>query len=165
MRRQHDKEPFPSIGEKIFDAGSEFWLNVQTTQTGALYLFSEGKNDDGAAEWNTMFPTHNNNDGNAWLPANPAKTFRTEEYVFGAQRGTIKVWVIWCRGRSELLDEIIKSSFSTNGVIREPERLRSFVEQHRSPRPEITLDKENFRIALKGSGDILIDLRELEYQP
>jgi class 3 adenylate cyclase len=165
VRRTHDREPFPSIGEKIFDAGSEFRLNFQTAQAGALYLFSEGKNDDGVTEWNTMFPTRANNNGDAWLQANPDRALSTEEYVFGGRRGTVKVWVIWSRERIGLLDEIVKSSLDAKGVIQEPARLQSFIEQHRTPHPEIIPDKNRFRVTLKGSSDILVDLRELEYQP
>lgn len=164
VRRKHDKEPFPSIGEKIFDASSEFWINVQTAQAGALYLFSEGSNDGGAVEWNTMFPTPGNNNGSAWLQANPAKPLRTEGYAFGGQRGTVKLWLVWAKERIELLDEVVQSSFKTRGVIREPSRLQGFVAQL-GAKPDVTLDKEQFRVTLKGSGDILIDMRELEYQP
>ncbi|MFL6284050.1 MAG: serine/threonine-protein kinase [Pyrinomonadaceae bacterium] len=164
VRRKHDRAPFPSIGEKIFDAGSEFWLNVQATQPGALYLFSEGSDEGGATEWNTMFPTPGNN-GDAWLQADPAgRPLRTEGYVFAGRRGTVKVWVIWARQRVELLDDVANRSFATRGVVREPDELRSFVERHSSPRPDVTLDKERFRVTLKG-GDTLVDVRDLEYQP
>jgi nucleoside phosphorylase len=165
VRRKHDKEPFPSIGEKIFDAGSEFWINVQPTQAGALYLFSEGSNFSGAVEWNTMFPTPRNNNGTAWLQPNPTKPLRTAGYAFEGQRGTVKLWLVWAKERIELLDEMVESSFKTGGVIREPSRLQSFIEQLRAPGPNITLDKEQFRVTLRGGGDILVDMRELEYQP
>jgi hypothetical protein len=165
VRRKHDKEPFPSIGEKIFDAGSEFRVNVQTTQIGALYLFSEGRDDSGAVEWNTMFPTPANNNGSAWLQANPAQPLRTEGYVFGGRRGTIKLWLIWSKERIELLDDVVNSSFNTKGVIHEPERLQSFIKQYGTLRPEMTPDKEQFRVTLRGRGGILMDMRELEYQP
>jgi nucleoside phosphorylase len=165
VRRKHDKEPFPSIGEKIFDAGSEFRINVQPAQAGALYLFSEGRNDGGAAEWNTMFPTPGNNNGSALLQANPAKPLRTEGYAFGGRRGTVKLWLVWAKERIGLLDEVVESSFKTEGVIREPSRLQSFVEQLRAPGPDVTLDKEQFRVTLRGRGDTLVDMRELEYQP
>lgn len=165
VRRKHDTEPFPSIGEKIFDAGSEFRFNVRAAQAGALYIFSEGKNDGGAAEWNTMFPTRANNNGDPWLRADLSRTLRTNEYVFAGQRGTVKVWVIWAEERVELLDEIVESSLDADGVIRDPARLESFIEQHRSPPPEIIPDRDRFTVTLKGSGGVLIDLRELEYQP
>jgi hypothetical protein len=165
VRRQHDKISFQSIGEKIFDAGSEFRLNVQTAQTGALYLFSEGRDDSGVVEWNTMFPTPDNNDGNAWLQSDAAKPLRTEAYVFAGPRGTIKIWLIWGKEPIQLLDEVVKNSFNKKGVIHEPAQLQSFLEQHRVPVPNVTLDKQQFRVTLKGSSDVLIDVRELEYQP
>ena len=98
MQRKHDTEPFPFIGEKIFDAGSKFWLNIQTTEPGALYVFSEGKNEKDLTEWNTMFPTRANNKGDAWLAADPARTFRTKGYIFDDRRGTIRIWVFWATG-------------------------------------------------------------------
>jgi serine/threonine protein kinase len=167
VQRKHDRESFPSIGEKIFDAGSKFWLNFQITQAGALYLFSEGKNENDVTEWNTMFPTPANNNGDAWLP--PGITLRTEGYVFDDQRGMMKVWLVWAEQRIQALDEIVKKSLDrpspTRGVISEPNQLQSFIEQHRAPQPEITLDKKKFQITLKGRSNILVDLRELEYQP
>lgn len=167
VQRKHDKEPFDSTGERIFDAGSKFWLNFQTTQAGALYLFSEGKNDDGETEWNVMFPTPANNKGDALLPAN--KSLRTAGYVFDDERGVVKIWVIWAEQRVPLLDDLVKKSLDAapeaQGVIGEPKSLRSFVERHRAPRPETALDKERFRVTLKGRGDTLVDVRELEYQP
>lgn len=165
VRREHDRKPFPSIGEKIFDAGSEFRFNVETAQAGALYIFSEGNNDGGTAEWNTMFPTRANNNGDPWLQANSDRTLRTNEYVFAGRRGTVKVWVVWAEERVGLLDEIVKSSLDADGVIRDPARLESFIEQHRSPPPKIIPDREKFTVTLKGSSGVLIDLRELEYQP
>lgn len=165
VRRKHDKEPSPSIGDEIFEAGSEFRINVQPAQSGALYLFSEGSNDSGAGEWNTMFPTPRNNDGSAWLQANSTKPFRTADYVFGRQRGTVKLWLVWAKERIELLDEVVESSFKTAGVIREPRRLRGFIKQYGATEPDITLDKEQFKVTLKGRGDLLVDMRELEYQP
>jgi len=165
VKRPHDKKPFSSIGEKIFDAGSEFALNAQAPQAGALYLFSEGRIDNGGVEWNTMFPTPANNDGSAWLEADPNKPLRTAAYAFVGQRGTVKIWLIWSKERIELLDEMVKDSFNTGGVIQEPARLQSFIEQHRVSAANVTLDKEQFRVMLKGSSDVLTDLRELEYQP
>jgi serine/threonine protein kinase len=167
VQRKHDKEPFDSTGERIFDAGSKFWLNFQTTQAGALYLFSEGKNDDGEMEWNVMFPTPANNKGDALLPTN--KSLRTAGYVFDDERGVVKIWVIWAAQRVQLLDDLVKKSLDVTpeeqGVISEPKPLQSFIERHRAPQPETALDKERFRVTLKGRGDTLIDMRELEYQP
>ena len=163
VQRKHDREPFDSIGERIFDAGSQFWLNVQTKQEGALYLFSEGKNSNGETELNTMFPTPVNNNGDAQLAAD--KSLRTAGYVFDDQRGMIKIWVIWAEQRIELLDGIIKKSYDSRGVVSEPKQLQSFIEQHRVPPPEITLDKDRFRVLLKGRRRIIVAMRELEYQP
>jgi len=167
VQRKHDKEPFDSTGERIFDAGSKFWLNFQTTQAGALYLFSEGRNDKGETEWNTMFPTPTNNKGDAMLPAN--KSLRTAGFVFEDQRGVVKIWLVWAEQRIQLLDELVQKSLDRlpkeQGVISEPQRLQAFMEQHMTPQPMITLDKERFRITLNSRSDVLVDMKELEYQP
>lgn len=167
VQRKRDKTPFDSIGERIFDSGSRFWLNIQTTQAGALYLFSEGKNDRGEVEWNLMFPTPANNSADALLPAN--KSLRTTGYVFDDQPGMVKIWVVWARERVTLLDDLIQKSLNRpreeQGVISQPKQLRDFIEQYRTTPTEIALDKERFRITLKGRDAILVDMRELEYQP
>ena len=165
VQRKHDREPFPSIGEKIFDAGSKFWLNIQTTEAGAFYAFSEGKNEKDITEWNTMFPTRANNNGDAWLSAESASTFRTKGYTFEDRRGTVKIWLVWAKQRVELLEGIAKASYDTKGVINESAALQSFIQQNSEPRPEILPDKEKFRLTIKGRSDVLVDVRELEYQP
>jgi serine/threonine protein kinase len=165
VQRKHDREPFPSIGEKIFDAGSKFWLNIQTTEPGALYVFSEGKDEKDITEWNTMFPTRANNNGDAWLSAESASAFRTKGYTFEDRRGTVKIWLVWAKQRVELLEGIAKASYDTRGVINESAALQSFIQQHSESRPEILPDKEKFRLTIKGRSDVLVDLRELEYQP
>lgn len=169
VRRPHEQQPFESIGNGVFDGGSKFWFNIQTPQTGALYLFSYGRNDYSVYEWNTMFPTPVNNNGDAWLPANHANPLRTKTaYLLQGRSGIIELWIIWAQERIPLLDEITRQSYNTQGTVSETAHqttLRTFLEQNKTSQPEIILDKENARVTLRGRSAVLVDRRELEYRP
>lgn len=166
VQGKNDKEPLASIGDDEFHAGSRFQLSFQTGQPGALYVFSEGNNDEGATEWNMMFPTNKNNSGDPRLLAHSDAPFMTDGYSLSGPRSKVTIWLIWARERDQVLDEIVGEALShTGGVISEPEKLRAFIKKHQTPRPEVALDRELFRITLKGRNDFLVDERELNYQP
>lgn len=168
MKRPRDTEPFDSIGERVFDPGSQFWFNVQTTQDGALYLFGQGHDRNGPSEINTMFPTPKSGKGDARLMANRIGPVTKGSYQFKGDSGVIYLWIIWATQPIPLLDEIVGKSYGTGGTIRDPAQLtalRTFVEQHREPKPEIITDEIRFRVKLKGRNEILVDVRKLEYQP
>lgn len=169
VQRPHEQQPFESIGNGVFDSGSKFWFNIQTPHTGALYLFSYGRNDSSVYEWNTMFPTPANNNGNAWLDTNHANPLRTKTaYLLQGSSGVIELWIVWAQDRISLLDEITSQSYTTQGSVNESThqtKLQTFLEQNKTPQPEISVDKENARVTLTGRRAVLVDRRELEYRP
>jgi serine/threonine protein kinase len=168
MQRPRDAKPFDSIGEKVFDSGSQFWFNVQTTQAGALYLFGEGHNKNGPSELKTMFPTPISGNGNARLEANTNGSVNQTPYEFENDSGVIYLWIIWSAEPVSLLDEIVRTSYGTGGTISDPRQraaLGEFIEQHKAPESGVVIDDIRFRVTLKGRSDILVDRRKLEYQP
>ena len=168
VKRPRDKKPFDSTGERIFDTGSQFWFNIQATQDGALYLFGEGHVGDKPSELNTMFPTPKSGKGDARIAANRIGSVTTDPYQFRGERGVIYLWIIWATQPVPLLDEIVKKSFDTGGAISDPSQqtaLRTFIEQHREPKPDVITDTLRGRVTLKGRNEILVDMRKLEYQP
>lgn len=168
MQRPRDAKPFDTIGERVFEPGSQFWFNVQTTQKGALYLFAEGHDTTGPSEINTLFPTPKSNSGDALLTEGRVGPVTVNPLKFKGTSGIIYLWVIWAERRVPLLDGIVLRSYRTGGNVSDPEdqaRLRAFVEQQREPRPEVSTDDPRFRVKLMGRGEVLVDLRKLEYQP
>lgn len=168
IQRPRDKEPFESTGNIIYDAGSKFWFNVQTTQDGALYLFSEGHDGDQTSELNTVFPTPVSGKGDARIAAHTIKRVNENPNEFRNDSGVIYLWIIWAAQPVPLLDEVVKNSYKTRGTIRDPSQqtaLRAFIKQHSEPKVEVAEDDLRSRVTVKGRSEILVDVRKLKYQP
>ena len=168
MQRPRDAKPFDTIGERVFEPGSQFWFNVQTTQEGALYLFAEGHEAGVPSELNTLFPTPKSGQGSALVKQARIGRVTQNPLRFRGTSGTIYLWVIWAERPLPLIDDIVFRSYETGGRIsneRDRAALRTFIEQHRKPRPEVLADDRLFRVTLRGSGETLVDVRRLEYQP
>jgi serine/threonine protein kinase len=168
VKRPRDKEPFESVGNVVYDAGSEFKFNVQAAQDGALYLFGEGHDKDETGELNTIFPTPISGKGDARIAAHQLGPITENPARFRNGSGVIYLWIIWAPQPVPLLDEIAKKSYDTLGAIRDPSQqaaLRAFIEEHREPRPEVSEDVLRDRVTMKGRNEILVDMRKLEYRP
>jgi serine/threonine protein kinase len=170
LERNNGQKSNDSIGPQILaDATSAFWFNVQTTQDGALYLFSEGYHKDGSpSKVNALFPTKVSGNGDARIATNTNGSVNKNPQRFDGDSGLIDLWVIWAVQPIPLLDEIIKKSFETRGTIEDPSQqaaLRNFIEQHKNAKTKVTRDERRFRLTLKGRSEILVDLLKLEYHP
>jgi serine/threonine protein kinase len=168
IQRPRDKEPFESTGNVVYDAGSKFWFNVQTTQDGALYLFGEGHDGDMISELNTVFPTPLSGKGDARIAAHTIKRVNENPNEFRNDSGVIYLWIIWAARPVPLLDEIVKNSYKTQGTIRDSSQqtdLRDFIKRYSEPQANITEDDLRSRVTLKGQSEILVDVRKLKYQP
>lgn len=168
VQRPRDKEPFESTGNVVYDAGSKYWFNVQTTQGGALYLFGEGHDSDKTGELNTLFPTPISGKGDARIAANTLKRVNENPNEFRNNSGVIYLWIIWADKSIPKLDEIVKNSYETEGNIRRPSQqaaLRDFIKQYSEPKPEVIEDDLRSRVILTGQSEILVDVRKLKYQP
>jgi serine/threonine protein kinase len=168
IQRPRDKEPFESIGNVVYDAGSKFWFNVQTTQDGALYLFGEGHNGSKVSDLNTIFPTPVSGKGDARIAADMIRRVNENPNEFRNDSGVIYLWIVWAAQPVPLLDEIVKDSYKTRGTIRDPSQqaaLRAFIKQYGDLGVEVTEDDLRSRVLLKGRSEILLDMRKLKYQP
>jgi tRNA A-37 threonylcarbamoyl transferase component Bud32 len=168
MQRPRDAKPFDTIGERVFEPGSQFWFNVQTAQEGSLYLFAEGHDTTGPSELNTLFPTPKSGGGVARLAKGRIGPVTGAPLKFRGPSGIIYLWVIWAERPVPLLDEIVLKSYNTGGRVSDAEdqtKLRTFIAQHREPKPEVITDDQRFRVTLRGWGEIMVDVRKLEYQP
>jgi hypothetical protein len=168
MQRPRDAKPFDTIGERVFESGSQFWFNVQTAQEGSLYLFAEGHDTTGPSELNTLFPTPKSGGGVARLAEGRIGPVTGAPLKFRGPSGIIYLWVIWAERPVPLLDAIVRRSYDTGGSVSDAEdqtKLRTLIEQHREPKPEVVADDQRFRVTIRGRGEVLVDMRKLEYQP
>lgn len=155
-------QPFQATGRDYFHTGDKFALTISTDQAGALYLFNEGRDENGAVEWNILFPTKKNNSGIARLAAQ--QSVKTGEYRFVGSTGVEAIWVVWTTESNRFLDSVVRDAIE-DGVIRTPAPLQDFIQQHQSTPAEITYDEINSRASLKGRGEILVRRLDLSHKP
>ncbi|MDQ1708415.1 MAG: eukaryotic-like serine/threonine-protein kinase [Pyrinomonadaceae bacterium] len=158
-------QPFDATGREYFHTGDKFVLNIITDQPGALYLIDEGLGDKGIPEWNFLFPTRKNNQGQAMLGRQ--QTVHTGNYVFTGGTGVEKVWVVWASQQSPVLDPILHDALD-DGVIHNPAQqaqLQGFLKQYESLPTDLVQDEAAARSVLKGRGDLIVRRLEFSHKP
>lgn len=166
VQRMYDEkplgQPFQATGRDYFHTGDKFSLNIATNEAGALYLFNQGRSENGSEEWNLLFPTRQNNSGVAKL--SPQQIVKTGDYRFVGSTGVETIWVIWTTQPNPLLDSTTRDALE-DGVIKTPAALQDFIQQHQSSSVETNYDEANSRALLKGRGEILVRRVELSHKP
>jgi serine/threonine protein kinase len=161
-------DPIESTGDQLFGNGWKFRFNLRPMQAGALYLLNVGPGKNGVEEYNILFPTPNNNGGNAKLEAN--ETLQSGWYYFVEQTGVEKLWLIWSAQPIAELDAIFSEAAKNKespGSIADADQIakvQSYLKNYVSGRPEATSDKSKKLTFVKGRGDILVSLVELSHE-
>ena len=156
-------EPFESSGQKIFESGDRFRLNVSSRQAGHLYVFSQGPPEQEA--FTIIYPTPARNEGSARLEQN--QDFQTNSNTFSGETGTERLWIVWSATAVTALEIARYEAFKNNGAITEAaaaRSLRDFLSEHSIPEPETTKDTAKQRTSVRASGDLLVKLLELEHR-
>lgn len=163
--RQRDGKTIRATGHETFDTGDEFRFHVSPGQAGALYIFNEGTSQ----AWHVLFPTPENEKGDARLSA--FQNIETKGYEFtnrsGKETGTEKIWVVWATRPIQQLEDIVRQSFGANLTVSEPSQqatLRRFMAEHSTPPPVVSLDKDQSQVTLKGRGEFIVYLLEMEHR-
>jgi serine/threonine protein kinase len=159
------QEPFESSGQEIFENGWKFRLNFSSPQAGFLYLLNEGPAAGGVITFHLLFPTPSINAGLAQLAVH--QSMQTGWYLFDEHQGTEKFWLVWAAAPVREL-EAVRGVVNPQdlGVIREPSQIsavRAFLTAHASAKPEVEKDKVKKQTNLRGRGEILVNLIELEH--
>jgi len=156
-------EPFESSGQKIFESGDRFRLNVSSRQAGHLYVFSQGPPEQEA--FTIIYPTPARNEGSARLEQN--QDLQTNWNTFNGETGTERLWIVWSATAVTALEIARYEAFKNNGAITEAaaaRSLRDFLSEHSIPEPETTKDTAKQRTSVRASGDLLVKLLELEHR-
>lgn len=159
------QEPFESSGQEIFENGWKFRLNASSPQAGHLYLLNEGPDGKGSTSYNLLYPTPSTNNGTAKLAAD--QQMQTGWFVFDENQGTEKFWVVWSlQPVSEL--EAVKGVVNPEdkGTIKDAGQaaaVREFLAKHSSSKPTMEKDSARKQTNLKGKGDFMVSLVELEH--
>ena len=169
VQKMRDGKPyqgeFQSSGQEIFENGWKFRMNMTSPQDGYLYLLNEGPAGGDAATYNVLFPEAKTNNGSAQVIAN--KKLQTAWMRFDDNQGTEKFWMVWAASPVKEL-EAVKDVVNDRdqGEIKDPTKaksVREFLNQHASPKPEVTKDSDKEQTLIKGRGDALVSLLELKH--
>jgi serine/threonine protein kinase len=159
------QDPFESSGQEIFENGWKFRVHLTSPQAGYLYLLNEGPAAGGATTYNLLFAASASNSNAPPVTANE-KT-ETKWMVFDNHQGTERFWIIWAA-------EAIPELEAVKGVINEKDKgevgdadqakaVKSLLEKHSSDKPDVQKDSTNKQTIVKGKGDVLVHLMELEH--
>jgi len=155
------QEPFQSSGQEIFENGYKFRLNISSPQSGYLYVFN-----DGPDELTIIYPTPSTNRGSPELDAD--QTTQTNWNTFAGKTGTEKFWVVWSASAVKELEAAKDVAFNTKeGSLSDVVIVRSvreFLNSHSNPKLESTKDSARQRTNIRGSGDVVVKLVELEHR-
>ncbi len=160
------KEPFESSGQEIFENGYKFRLNVSSPQTGYLYVFNEGAPEKDNTDFTIIYPTPLTNKGSAKLDAN--QTIQTNWNTFAGETGTERFWIVWSAAVVTQLESARDEAFENKeGAITDAAMVRTvkeFFAKHSDPKPETTKDTMKKQTDVRGNGDLLVKLIELEHR-
>lgn len=156
-------EQFESSGEKTFESGDQFRLNVTNRQVGYLYVFSQGPPEQEA--FTIIHPTPKKNEGSARLEQN--QDLQTNWNTFTGETGNERLWIIWSATPVTALEIARHEAFKNDGSITEAtavRNLRDFLSEHSNPPPDTNKDAPKQRTTIRASGDLLVKLVELEHR-
>ncbi len=176
-------KPFESAGDIAFGNGWKFRFNVRPMQSGALYLLNVGPGNNGAEEYNILFPVppdksalreHKGLDpklaANQIVQLPPTSGNATDWYRFVEQTGVEKLWIIWCPQPLPDLDAIFSDAVRNEknpGVISNPDQIAKllvYFKKYESAPPEVISDKSKELTSVKGRGEMLVNLVELSHK-
>jgi len=169
VQKMRDGKPyqneFESSGQEIFENGWKFRMNVTSPQAGFLYLLNEGPATGGTNTYDVLFPEGKTNGGSPRVMAN--QKLQTAWMRFDDHDGTEKFWIVWAPAAVPELEAVTAVVNDRDlGEIKDESKartVRDFLNQHASPKPEISKDTANKQSVLKGKTDVLVNAIELEH--
>ena len=159
------QDMFESSGQEIFENGWKFRMHLNSPQPGYLYLLNEGPSSGGATTYNLLSAASSTNPNEQPVKAN--QKIETAWMVFDEHQGTERFWIVWAAQPVPELDAV-KGVINAKdkgeiGDADQAKAVKQFLEKHSSDKPEFQKDSLNKQTNLKGKGDVLVHLLELEH--
>ncbi|QQS46212.1 MAG: serine/threonine protein kinase [Acidobacteriota bacterium] len=159
--------PFRLPGEILFEKDYRVRFSFSGAESGFLYLINEGPLPvNGLPAYVVLFPKPTVNQGAAGLAA--GEEMSTPEFLFDAEQGTEKLWLIWAKQAVPEL-EAVKGVVNPRdlGAITAPDQIRSvetFLKtRYSSEKVSVARDDANQRMTVKAPAEIVIHLLRLEH--
>lgn len=169
-KRYPGSKPFQLPGEVIFSVGDRVRLTFTSPQSGFLYIINEAPEISGnKSSFNVLFPSSTSNNGSAQLQANQAIQIpeRGDGFVFDAEEGTEKLWLVWSANPVTDLEALKKWANPTDrGEIKDAAQTNTLRDLFAKPgmvKPDIEKDEVKKQTSVKGKGEMLIKLINLEH--
>lgn len=162
------QDTFDSSGQEIFENGWKFRMRLTSPQAGYLYLLNEGPSAGGTTTYNLLSAASSASSTNASGPPVTAnQKIETAWMVFDEHQGTERFWIVWAAQAVPELDAV-KGVINAKdkgeiGDADQAKAVQRFLEKHSSDKPETQKDSANKQTNLKGKGDVLVHLMELEH--
>jgi hypothetical protein len=169
VQKMRDGKPyqdtFESSGQEIFENGWKFRMNLNSPQEGYLYLLNEGPAAGDSTTYNVLFPEAKTNNGSPRVTA--TQKLQTDWMRFDDHQGTEKFWLVWSTSPVKDLEAVTDAvNDRDQGEIKDAAKNRSvrdFLNQHASPKPDVTKDSAKKQTTIKGKGDVMVSYIELEH--
>jgi len=169
VQKMRDDKPyqgeFQSSGQEIFENGWKFRMNLTSPHEGYLYLLNEGPAEGGNVTYNVLFPEQETNSGSPRVIA--GQNLQTAWMRFDEHQGTEKFWIIWTASPVKELEAVTGAvNDEDRGEIKnsaEVRTVRGFLQKHYSMNPEVAKDSAKKLTVVKGRGDVLVNMIELEH--
>ncbi len=168
VQKMRNKKPFEapyqSSGQETVETGYRFTLYFQTDADGYLYVFNEGKDDQGNM-FRINYPVPSRNNGSSTVRAGQAT--ETSGITFDGARGTEGFWIIWSKARRDDLENVASAAFITGGIVDNAYKplLKNYLDRYEELKPEPpTKDTPNQRMMIQAHGDLIVHRFELEHR-
>ena len=126
----------------------------------------EGGAKDGGLSFTLIYPTPATNKGSAKLEAK--QTTETNWNTFGGTTGTEQFWIVWSASSVDVLEAARDAAFKADKfAVTDAAMIRSvkeFLANHSDPKPETTKDAARQQTNVRGNGEVLVKLVELEHR-
>ncbi len=159
------EQPFITAGQEIYEKGYKMQVLMTTEAAGYAYLFNEGKDENNQYAFFLQFPTQKQKNGVAQVST--GQRFESGWNTFKWEPGTESIWFIWT-AQPEAAVETARAEALTSDQGKVPESaaaaLREFISRAAASRAAASKDVAGQRTVLKGHGDIVLHLMQLEYR-
>ncbi len=162
--RKRDGKTIAATGRETFDTGNEFRFSFTPAEAGALYVFNQGT----SGNWNVLFPTRKNHQGNPQLAG--FERIETDGYEFtdekGSEKGKERIWIVWASSPVQLLDEALKQALKNELQITDAsqkEALNRFLTENSQTQPSVSANGDNSQVTLKWKNKLSVYKFDLEH--